>query len=95
MKLSLREHYMHFEIFDEDTDNCDVVATVPKTLDDDYDKEIVTPNAHMFAASRELFECCKKALAAYDAATITGTGSWAGKDVDDMRAAVAKATVNE
>ena len=34
-------------IVDLDTDNHDVVAEVPKTLDEDYDDEVVLPNAKL------------------------------------------------
>ena len=38
----------------------------------------------------KLLWACQKALAAYDAANSTGNGKWNGKDVDEMRAAVAE-----
>ncbi len=43
------------------------------------------------AVNAELLAACEKALAAYDRAYASGKDSWSGRDVDEMRAAVAKA----
>ena len=47
-----------WEIRDKSTDNCDVVAVVPKTGDEEYDATAVAANAMVFTATPELLDAC-------------------------------------
>lgn len=40
---------------DYDTDNADIVAIVPKTLDEDYDNEVTYPNVQKIGAAKDMF----------------------------------------
>lgn len=64
------------------TDNNDIVATVPKTGDSEYDNEVVYFNAHLIAAAPELLDALKCILAITDRNHV----AW-----DAARAAIAKA----
>lgn len=49
-------------IRDEATDNRDIVATIPRIGDEDYDNSVMLPVARLIAAAPELLEACKTAL---------------------------------
>lgn len=48
---------------DGDSDNADVVATVPKTGAEDYDSEVVWPRAAMISAAPEMLAALEEVLA--------------------------------
>lgn len=45
------EEFCQWLIRDNATDNCDVVASIPKTLDEEYDNNVVWPNGRLIAAA--------------------------------------------
>lgn len=49
------ESLEQWNIISPQTDNHDVVATVPKTGDEDYDNETIFANACLIAAAPEMF----------------------------------------
>jgi hypothetical protein len=58
----------------------------------EWDPRQTEANARLIAAAPDLLKACQKAIAAYDAAYVTPGATWSGKDVDEMKAAIAKAT---
>lgn len=48
---------------DEDTNNRDIVAVVPKTGDEGYDNTVTYPNARLIAAAPELLAALEDLLA--------------------------------
>ena len=53
-------------------------------------QEELTERIYLIGDQRDkLLWACQKALAAFDAANSGGHSTWSGKDVDEMRAAVA------
>jgi hypothetical protein len=47
------------EIYDDNSDNRDVIASVHKTGDESYDLEVVYPVAKLMASAPELLKACK------------------------------------
>lgn len=48
---------------DEETDNRDVVAVIPKTGDEEYDDEVTYRNAKLIKAAPDLLEALKQLVA--------------------------------